>query len=41
MNKSTVVGEALEADRVRRKELLMREGYEALAEQRLDERRLV
>lgn len=33
MNKSAVVGQALEADRERRKELLMREGYEEMAEQ--------
>lgn len=36
MNKSAVVGQALEADRERRKELLMREGYEEMAERDLE-----
>ena len=31
MNKSAVVSQALELDRQRRKELLMREGYEEMA----------
>ncbi len=36
LNKSAVVSEALELDRQRRKELLMREGYEEMAEQHLE-----
>lgn len=36
LNKSAVVSQALELDRQLRKELLMREGYEALAEQHLE-----
>ena len=36
MNKSAVVGQALELDRQRRKELLMREGYEEMAEHHLE-----
>lgn len=36
LNKSAVVGQALELDRRHRKELLMREGYEAMAEQDLE-----
>lgn len=36
LNKSAVVSEALELDRQRRKENLMREGYEALAEEHLE-----
>ena len=32
VKKSAVVSQALEADRKRRKELLMREGYEEMAE---------
>lgn len=36
MNKSAVVSEALKSDRQRRKELLIREGYEALAEKHLE-----
>ncbi len=36
LNKSAVVGQALESDRQRRKEELMREGYEALAERDLE-----
>lgn len=35
-NKSAVVGQALEADRERRKRLLMREGYEEMAGQNLE-----
>ena len=36
LNKSAVFGEALELDRQRRKGLLMREGYEEMAEQHLE-----
>ncbi len=36
MNKSAVVGQALELDRQRRKEELMREGYEELAGHHLE-----
>ncbi|MGI9050689.1 MAG: hypothetical protein ACR2GU_15160 [Rubrobacteraceae bacterium] len=36
MNKSAVVSEALEVDRQRRKEILMREGYEEMAGQHLE-----
>ncbi|CAN5909115.1 hypothetical protein BH23ACT11_BH23ACT11_22380 [soil metagenome] len=36
LNKSAVVSQALEVDRLRRKEALMREGYEAMAEQHLE-----
>lgn len=36
LNKSAVVGQALELDRQRRKELLMREGYEEMAEKHLE-----
>lgn len=35
-NKSAVVSEALKLDRQRRKELLMREGYEEMAEEHLE-----
>ena len=35
-NKSAVVSKALELDRQHRKELLMREGYEALAKEHLE-----
>ncbi len=35
-NKSAVVSQALELDRDRHKELLMREGYEAMAEEHLE-----
>lgn len=36
LNKSAVVSEALEMDRQHRKELLMREGYEEMAERDLE-----
>lgn len=36
LNKSAVVSQALEVDRQCRKELLMREGYEEMAEQHLE-----
>jgi post-segregation antitoxin (ccd killing protein) len=36
LNKSAVVSQALEVDRRRRKEFLMREGYEEMAEQHLE-----
>ena len=36
MNKSAVVSQALELDRQRRKEHLMREGYEDMVEQHLN-----
>ena len=36
LNKSAVVGQALEMDRQFRKELLMREGYEEMAEEHLE-----
>jgi hypothetical protein len=36
LNKSTVFSQALELDRRHRKELLMREGYEEMAEQHLE-----
>ena len=36
MNKSAVVSRALELDRQHRKESLMREGYEEMAEQHLE-----
>lgn len=36
LNKSAVVSQALAVDRRRRKELLMREGYEEMAEEHLE-----